>query len=197
MKNNFYMASSANGIHESCVVNCCPSAPLGLISLARNFHIWSHIWHVLNPLLTKRCRSRWLDIGPIRFCKCLFIDLDFVRSITTQQNNLTNIQPSSPHAWSITHGLQPSSFGVHQPLRSPNVSTSTPLPWARGVQKLNVVSVHRSVYLFVCSSVQVRSKLQQLLAVNLPKIVVSESFHLQEVKTIRYICTTRAFLSSC
>ena len=78
MKNNFYMASSANGIHESYVVNCCPSAPLGLISPARNFQIWSHIWHVLNPLFTKRCRSQWLDIGPIRFCKCLFIDLDFV-----------------------------------------------------------------------------------------------------------------------
>ena len=32
--------------------------------------------HIINPLLTKFVRSRWLDIGLILFCK--FMDLDFV-----------------------------------------------------------------------------------------------------------------------
>ena len=32
--------------------------------------------HVINPLLTKFVRSRWLDIGLVLFCE--FMDLDFV-----------------------------------------------------------------------------------------------------------------------
>ena len=31
--------------------------------------------HIINPLLTKLVRSRWLDIGLVRFC--VFMDLDF------------------------------------------------------------------------------------------------------------------------
>ena len=54
--------------------------------------------HIINPLLTKFVRSRWLDIG---------LDLLWIptssRSINTQEKNLANIQPSWPHTWSITH----------------------------------------------------------------------------------------------
>ena len=32
--------------------------------------------HIINPLLTKLVRSRWLDIGLVLFCE--FMDLDFV-----------------------------------------------------------------------------------------------------------------------
>ena len=32
------------------------------------------------------------------------------RSINTQKKNLANIQPSSPHTWSITHTYWPCSF---------------------------------------------------------------------------------------
>ena len=32
--------------------------------------------HIINPLLTKFPRSRWLDIGLVLFCECM--DLDFV-----------------------------------------------------------------------------------------------------------------------
>ena len=32
--------------------------------------------HIINPLLTKFVRSRWLDIGRVLFCE--FMDLDFV-----------------------------------------------------------------------------------------------------------------------
>ena len=32
--------------------------------------------HIINPLLTKFVRSRWLDIGLVLFCE--FMDLDFV-----------------------------------------------------------------------------------------------------------------------
>ena len=47
-------------------------------------------------LLTKLVRSRWLNVGMILFCIC--IDLD-----KNAKKNFVNIQPSWPHAWSITH----------------------------------------------------------------------------------------------
>ena len=79
MKNNFYMASSANGIHELNPVLCI-AVRAGNLGLSRPLEIsrFGHTFHVLHPLFTKLFRSRWLDIRPIRFCKCLFIDLDFV-----------------------------------------------------------------------------------------------------------------------
>ena len=45
--------------------------------------------HILNPLLTKFVRSRWLDIGLVLFCE--FMDRD---ESVTQKKNLANIQPS-------------------------------------------------------------------------------------------------------
>jgi len=40
--------------------------------------------HIINPLLTKLVRSRWLDIGLVLF----------FASLWTQKKNLANIQPS-------------------------------------------------------------------------------------------------------
>ena len=34
--------------------------------------------HIINPLLTKFAKSRWLDIGLVLFKFCEFMDLDFV-----------------------------------------------------------------------------------------------------------------------
>ena len=47
--------------------------------------------YIVNPLLTKLVRSRWLDIGIFGE----FMDRD-----------LANIQPSWPRAWTITHRCQ-------------------------------------------------------------------------------------------
>jgi len=58
-------------------------------------------------LSTKLVRSRWLDIGLILFC--VFMDLDFV-SINTQKKNLADIQPSWPHARSITYFMKSSTL---------------------------------------------------------------------------------------
>ena len=48
---------------------------------------------IINPLLTKLVRSRWLDIGLTIFC--VFLDLDSV-SVHKQAGTW-------PHTWSITH----------------------------------------------------------------------------------------------
>ena len=52
-------------------------------------------------------RSKWLDIGYI--LACLWTETKS-RSINTQEKNLANIQPSRPHAWSITHVYNQSSL---------------------------------------------------------------------------------------
>ena len=49
--------------------------------------------HIINPLLTKFVRSRWLDIGFVLFCE--FMALDFVSVHKhAKKKNLANIQPS-------------------------------------------------------------------------------------------------------
>ena len=62
--------------------------------------------HIINPLLTKFARSRWLDIGLVPFFASLWTSTSS-RSINTQKKNLANIQPSWPHTWSITHTYKP------------------------------------------------------------------------------------------
>ena len=63
--------------------------PLGISRLVpqdqRSF--FGVLSHIINPLLTKIVRSRWLDIGLVLFLRA-------------------NIQSSWPHAWSITHTYQ-------------------------------------------------------------------------------------------
>ena len=46
----------------------------------------------INPLLTKRVRSRWLNIGQVIFA--FILTTTSSRSIKTQQKNLANVQPS-------------------------------------------------------------------------------------------------------
>ena len=59
--------------------------------------------HIINPLLTKLVRSRWLNIAwPRSFFACLWTST-LPPSINTQKENLANIQPSRPQTWSITH----------------------------------------------------------------------------------------------
>ena len=54
------------------------SCPLGIRALSRKYNLscFGVLSHVINPLLTKLVRSRWLDIGLVLFC--VFMDLDFV-----------------------------------------------------------------------------------------------------------------------
>ena len=67
--------------------------------------------HVMNPLLTKFVRSRWLDISLVLFLRVHWPQLR-LRSINTQKKILVNIQPSWPHTWSaITHTCCASSVG--------------------------------------------------------------------------------------
>ena len=56
--------------------------------------------HIINPLLTKLVRSRWLNIGLVLSCE--FMDR-FVSVHRHAEKDLANIQPSWPHTWSITH----------------------------------------------------------------------------------------------
>ena len=48
--------------------------------------------YIVNPLMTKLVRSRWLDIGLVLFFACLWTSTSF-RSINLQIKNLDNIQP--------------------------------------------------------------------------------------------------------
>ena len=48
--------------------------------------------HIINPLLTKFVRSRWLDIGLVLFCE--FMDLDFVSVHKHAKKNLAKNDPA-------------------------------------------------------------------------------------------------------
>ena len=67
------------------------SSPLGISRLIpqdqRSF-FFGVLSHIINPLLTKLVRSRWLDIGLVLFF-CVFMDRD-----EDTKKNLANIQPS-------------------------------------------------------------------------------------------------------
>ena len=58
---------------------------------------------MINPLLTKVFRSRWLELASFFICE--FMDLDFVA--VHKQAKKNNIQPSWPHACSKTHIPRP------------------------------------------------------------------------------------------
>ena len=72
---------------DSCILIGYPSAPwpLGISHVGPAINI-SLFGHVINSLLTMFARSRWLNIVLVPFR--IFTD---------------HIQPSWPHAWSITH----------------------------------------------------------------------------------------------
>ena len=67
--------------------------------------------HVINTLLTKLVRLRWLNIGLVLFCE--FMDLDSVSVHKHAKYNLANIQPSWPHTWSITHTCRAHYISIH------------------------------------------------------------------------------------
>ena len=79
---NYYMASSANGQDDrnramwlaTRADKMEPSYPLGTTRCIP--HAKFNQSHIINPLLTKFVRSRWLDIDLVLFCE--FMDLDFV-----------------------------------------------------------------------------------------------------------------------
>ena len=78
--------------------------------------------HIINPLLTKFVRSRWLDIGLVLFCE--FMDLDFVsvhkhakKELSQYPAILTSHLVNNPYIlesrWSSQGG------GVHNPCTLP------------------------------------------------------------------------------
>ena len=94
----YYMAGSASGqdkvnpvfwlaTRESKMGRSCP---LGIARIgpakAKSFG------HVINPLLTKLVRSRWLDIGLVLLC--VFMDRDEIEVHKNAKKNFANIQPS-------------------------------------------------------------------------------------------------------
>ena len=102
-KNNehYYMAGSASEQDEANPVFILSARDCPLWSRKSEMLLAKSFGHIINPLLTKPVHSRWLDIGLVLFC--VFMDLDFVSVHKNAKKNLANIQPSSPHAWSITH----------------------------------------------------------------------------------------------
>ena len=55
--------------------------------------------HIINPLLTKLVRSRWLDIG-VSFCEFLDLNSVSINYCASRKNTLATMQQSSSHAWS-------------------------------------------------------------------------------------------------
>ena len=57
---------------------------------------------IINPLLTKFARSRWMDIGLVLFCE--FLDLDFI-SVHKLANKELGQYPTilTEKTWSIAH----------------------------------------------------------------------------------------------
>ena len=53
--------------------------------------------HIINALLTKLGRSRWLDIRLVLFCE--FIDLNFVSALKHAKNNLTSHLVNNPYIY--------------------------------------------------------------------------------------------------
>ena len=50
--------------------------------------------HIINPLLAKLVRSRWLDISLVLFCEFMDLDSVSVHKNAKKKKNLANIQPS-------------------------------------------------------------------------------------------------------
>ena len=91
-----WLATQAGKMELSCL--------LGIRVMSRKEHLscYGVLSRIINSLLTKLFRSKWLDIGLVLFFACLRTSTSS-RSINTQKKNLANSQPSWPHAWSITH----------------------------------------------------------------------------------------------
>ena len=78
---------------------CCLFGITRCVPTGKNF--LEAIYSLKNPLLTKLVRSSWLDIDLVLFW--VFMDLASVSVPKHVEKKLANIQPSSPHVWSIAH----------------------------------------------------------------------------------------------
>ena len=72
---------------RSCPLEIAHDFPANLSLLLLLFLIHDFIGHIINPLLTKLVRSRWLDVGLVLFLR--FLDLDFVSVHKTQKKRRT------------------------------------------------------------------------------------------------------------
>ena len=118
------MASSVSGQDESNPVRCdwlperarwSDLARSGLAALSRKKNFPNR--HIINPLLTKLVRSRWLDIiGLVLFC--VFMDLDSVSVHKHAKKELG--QYPAILTWSISHASYPCylEFLIYFPLCS-------------------------------------------------------------------------------
>jgi len=95
----YYMASSVSGQDESNPALLLAtragkmklSCPLGTSRCIPQEKFPES--HVINPLLSKLVRLKWLDIGLVLLFASLWTETE-PRSINTQKKNLANIQPS-------------------------------------------------------------------------------------------------------
>ena len=83
----FWLATQAAKMGSSCPLRISRIGPAS----KRSF-----FGHYNESLVTKLVRSRWLNVDVILFC--IYIDLN-----KNAKKNFADIQPSWPHAWSITH----------------------------------------------------------------------------------------------
>ena len=76
-----WLATRAGKVDLSC--------PLGIRALSRKYtdHAFGVLSHIINPLLTKLSRSRWLDIGLVLFLRVYGPR----RRKTSKKKNLANI----------------------------------------------------------------------------------------------------------
>ena len=108
-----WLATRAGKIELSC--------PLGTTSCIPQQRFPER--HIINPLLTKLVRSRWLDIGLVLFLRVYGPRLRL--GSKTQKKNLENIQPFWPHTWSITRMSTLRERNLKRHFLYENVSTET------------------------------------------------------------------------
>ena len=135
------MTSSVSGQDER--ISRCNSvgypsgkaSPLGIRALSRkeNLSCFGVLSHIINPLLTKLVRSRWLDIGLVLFFACLWTETKSRSILTRKKKNLANIQHldrtslvNNPYIMSPARARAPSArFGVertnHEAIATPTL----------------------------------------------------------------------------
>ena len=91
-----WLATRAGKMELSCL--------LGIQALSRKYNLscFGVLSHIINPFIDQACSVKMAGYWPHSFFAGLWTST-LSRSINTQKKSLTNIQPSWPHAWSITH----------------------------------------------------------------------------------------------
>ena len=85
------------------------SCSLGISSFVPANSLVKSFSHIINPLLTKLVRSRWLDIGLVLLCGCvcvcvrIFMDQDEVSVHKTLEKIGQYPAILTEQVWSITH----------------------------------------------------------------------------------------------